>query len=49
MDGEAIVTAFGSIHGPDCLKDVIAKYGLRLKVYNALRKELQSEVHVSNE
>lgn len=31
MDGEAIAV------GPDCLKDVVPKVGLRLKVYNALK------------
>ena len=33
MDGEAVSLAFATTAGPDCLKDVISKYGIRLKVY----------------
>jgi len=41
MDGEAVSLAFASIAGPDCLKDVIMKYGLRLKVYRAIKEQLE--------
>ena len=34
--------AFAAHSGPDCLKDVIAKYGLRLKVYQAIKAELEA-------
>ena len=44
MDGEAIVEAFGSMPGPDCLRDVLPKLGVRLKVYNAIRQQLGTEV-----
>ena len=37
MDGEALVTLIGIIPGPDCLKDLIKKVGLRLKVYKAIK------------
>ena len=37
MDGEATAAAFATCAGPDCLKDVIPKLGVRLKVYNALK------------
>jgi len=37
MDGEAIAQAFATCSGPDCLKDVLPKYGTRIKVYNALK------------
>ncbi len=37
MDREAIMEAFGTCSGPDCLKDVVAKYGQRPKVYNAIK------------
>ena len=34
--------AFASCSGPDCIKDVIPKYGLRLKVYQAIKKEIEA-------
>ena len=37
MDGEALMTAFATRSGPDCIKDVIKAYGTRLKVYNAIK------------
>lgn len=37
MDGNAILMGFASCPGPDWLKDVVSKVGLRLKVYSALR------------
>ena len=37
MDGEATMAAFATCSGPDCLKDVVSKYGSRVKVYNAIR------------
>ncbi len=37
MDGEAVVEAFGTCSGPDCLKDVVPKYSQRIKVYNAIK------------
>ena len=40
MDGEAVVAAFGSCSGPHCLRDVLHKYGQRLKVYNAMKLAL---------
>lgn len=44
----AIVQTFGTASGPDCLRDVIKKYGTRVKVYCALKtflsKELGNEV-----
>ena len=47
MDGDAILMGFASSPGPDWLKDVIPKVGLRLKVYSALRAlHLQSQVSI---
>jgi len=40
MDGEAIVEAFATCSGPDCLKDVISKYGQRVKVYHSIKVAL---------
>ena len=37
MDGEALMAAFATCSGPDCIKDVIATYGTRLKVYNVIK------------
>lgn len=43
MDGEALSLAFAAHSCPDCLKDVVSKYGLRLKVYQAIKAELEAE------
>ena len=43
MDGEAISQALGTLPGPDCLKDVVPKFGVRLKVYNAIRSFMRSD------
>lgn len=40
MDGEATVAAFATCPGPDCIKEVVPKYGYRVKVYNAIRAAL---------
>lgn len=40
MDGEATVAAFATCPGPDCIKEVVPKYGYRVKVYNAIRSAL---------
>lgn len=37
MDGEALLTLIGLTPGPDCLKDLVKKVGLRLKVYKAIK------------
>lgn len=42
MDGQAIALAFASQSGPDCIKDVVSKYGLRLKVYQIIKKEIEA-------
>lgn len=44
MDGQAIMMAFGSLSGPDCLKSVVKRCGYRLKVYNFL-KSMSSELN----
>ena len=45
MDGDAISVGFASSPGPDWLKDIVPKVGLRLKVYSALRAlHLQCQV-----
>ena len=43
MDGDALSLAFAAHSGPDCLKDVVPKYGLRLKLYQAIKVELEAE------
>ncbi len=44
MDGTAIVQAFGSCPGPDCIKEVVPKpFGMRLKVYTAIKTRLEKE------
>lgn len=43
MDGDALSLAFAAHSGPDCLKDVVPKYRLRLKLYQAIKAELEAE------
>lgn len=40
MDGEALMAAFATRPGPDCIKDVIKTYGTRLKVYNVIKSAI---------
>lgn len=50
MDGTAIVQAFATCSGPDCLKEVLGKYGIRVKVYTAIKvfleKSMRKEVYL---
>ena len=46
LDGSAITIGLSTSPGPDWLKDVVSKIGLRLKVHNALRT-LYNESQVS--
>lgn len=46
MDGEAIVSAFAAVPGAECLRECVPKLGLKLKVYNAIKKELQPVTEV---
>lgn len=41
MDGEAIATAFAITPGPDCIRDVVPKVGVRMKVYQAIKRALE--------
>lgn len=41
MDGEAIAAAFAVTPGPDCIRDVVKKVGIRMKVYQAIKKALE--------
>ena len=41
MDGNAIVAAFASTPGPDCLRDVLPKVGQRMKVYMAMKRMME--------
>ena len=40
VDGEAIASAFSTQSGPDCLKDIIPKFGQRIKVYKAIKSAM---------
>jgi len=44
MDGEALVTLLTAVQGPDCLKDLIPKLGVRLKVYQRIKMLYNEEV-----
>ena len=37
MDGEALVALLTTTQGPDCLKDLIPKLAVRLKVYQHIK------------
>ena len=41
MNGEALMAAFATYSGPECIKDVIKTYGTRLKVYNVIKAEIE--------
>ena len=49
MDGESVCQAFGAFAGPDCLGDVLPKYGTRLKVYNAIKRVMNKVDSSSSE
>ena len=44
MDGEALVTLLATMQGPDCLKELIPKLGMRLKVYRRIKAVYNEEV-----
>ena len=45
MDGTAIIQAFASCPGPDCLVSVITHaFGARVKVYTAIKAALKSDM-----
>ena len=37
MDGEALATLIGLIPGPDSLKELVSKVGVRLKLYRCFK------------
>jgi len=45
MDGESLVTLIGIVPWPDCLKDLIPKIGLRLKVYHSIKASYDEETN----
>lgn len=47
MDGEALMVAFGTCSGPDCIKDDIRPYGTRLKVYNVIKAAIGESYELS--
>ena len=42
MDGKAIQQAYGTYSGPDCMRDVLPKYGQRVKVYHFIKNAIES-------
>ena len=44
MDGEAVGTLLAAVQGPDCLRDLIPKLGVRLKVYQRIKMFYDQEV-----
>lgn len=44
MDGTAIMQTFATCPGPDCLRDIISKFGVRMKVYAAIKTQLEKSL-----
>lgn len=44
MDGNAILQAFATCSGPDCLRDVVKKFGYRVKVYNFIKSAISNQI-----
>lgn len=42
MDGQSLEALLGTSQGPDCLKEPIAKLGIRLKVWQRIKALLVS-------
>ena len=43
IDGESLATLIGIVPGPDCLKDLIPKIGIRIKVYHHIKAYYDEE------
>lgn len=43
MDGDALVTLVGATPGPDCLKELVSKVGIRMKVYKLIKSFYDTE------
>ena len=43
MDGESLEALLGTTQGPDCLKELIPKVGIRLKLYQRIRTALYNQ------
>ena len=46
MDGDALSTLIGITPGPDCLKDLVPKVGVRLKVYQCIKAIYNKELSI---
>ena len=46
MDGDALATLLTVSSGPDCLKELIKKVGVRLKVYQLIKSLCSDETAV---
>ena len=45
MDGDTIVQCFAAGSGAHCLKDVVGKFGTRIKVYSAIKSFLSKVIY----
>ena len=43
MDGELLEALLGTTQGPDCLKELIPKVGIRLKLYQRIRTAMYNQ------
>ena len=43
MNDEAIYHVLGTSIGPDCLKDILPKFGERMKEYNVLKTTFRKQ------
>ena len=46
MDEDSLCTLIGIIPGPDCLKDLVPKVGVRLKVYQCIKAIYNKELTI---
>ena len=46
MDGESLEALLGTTQGPDCLKELIPKVGIRLKVYQRIRTAMYNRCQI---
>ena len=42
MDGESLEALLASSAGPDCLKELIPKLGVRLRIYTRIKSEIKT-------
>ena len=47
VDGDALTTLLRTIPGPDCLKELVPKVGIRIKAYAMIKRYCDADECVS--